>query len=329
MSSTIVVAGVTSLYMAMPVPDFPLPYASQRFPEWMRVEVSGAACHIASTVHTLGDEARLCTLVGEDLAGEAINTSLRARGLWGPGVVTAPRSSLGVVLVASNGRRSGHPYVAAVNTVEYPVEVFRCLLHGADLAVLTNTAFVRPLLEHARERHVPIAVDVHLITDVDDAYNRPWLEVADIIFCSHERLPCPPRQWVAKIFQRYPGCAVAAVGLGGRGCVMGLTDGSLVEAVAIAPRGVVSTAGAGDALFASFVHSWLATGNPMAALEDAVLHAGWKVGDTFPGATSLTAVELAQLRESHPVAMFLGRWDSQRMTARRGSASHDSNQTRP
>jgi sugar/nucleoside kinase (ribokinase family) len=310
MSSSIVVVGVTSLYMAMPVADFPLPYVPEQFPGWMRAEVSGAACHIASTLHTLGDEARLCTLVGEDLAGEAISMSLRARGLWGPGVVTAPQSSLGVVLVAPNGQRSGHPYVAAVNTVEYPVEVFRRLVRGADLAVLTNTAFVRPLLERACEEGVPIAVDVHLITDVDDTYNRPWLEVADIIFCSHERLPCPPRQWVAKIFHRYPGCAVAAVGLGGRGSVMGLADGVLVEVAAIAPRGVVSTAGAGDALFASFVHSWLTARNPVAALEDAVLHAGWKVGDTFPGATSLTDMELARLRESHPVVTVLDRWDT-------------------
>ncbi|WP_431934043.1 carbohydrate kinase family protein [Nonomuraea jabiensis] len=310
MSSSIVVAGVTSLYMAMPVADFPLPYERQQFPEWMRAEVSGAACHIAGTLHTLGDEVRLCTLVGEDLAGEAINLSLRARGLWGPGVATAPRSSLGVVLVAPNGQRSGHPYVAAVNAVEYPVEVFRRLVHGADLAVLTNTAFVRPLLGCARDEGVPIAVDVHLITDVDDAYNRPWLEVADVIFCSHERLPCPPRQWVAKIFQRYPACAIAAVGHSERGCVMGLADGTLVEVAAVAPRGVASTAGAGDALFASFVHSWLATRNPVAALEDAVLHAGWKIGDTFPGATSLTAMELARLRESHPVVTLLDRWDA-------------------
>ncbi|MGI5286133.1 hypothetical protein ACQEVF_22735 [Nonomuraea polychroma] len=60
---------------------------------------------------------------------------------------------------------------------------------------------------------------------------------------------------VAKIFHRYPGCAVAAVGLGERGCLMGLADGALVEVATVAPRGVVSTAGAGDALFASFLHS--------------------------------------------------------------------------
>ncbi|MBT2228198.1 carbohydrate kinase family protein [Nonomuraea sp. NEAU-A123] len=310
MGSKIVVAGVSSLYMAMPVAEFPLPYTSLRFPGWMRAEVSGAACHIADTLRTLGDEARLCTFVGEDVAGEAINASLRTRGLFGPGVVTVPRSSLGVVLVTPDGRRSGHPYVAAVNTVEYPVEVFRRLIRGVDLAVLTNTAFVRPLLGHARASDVPIAVDVHLITDIDDAYNRPWLEVADIVFCSHERLAGPPEQWVAGVFERYPGCAIAAVGLGGRGCLMGLRDGTLIEAAGVAPRGVVSTSGAGDALFASFLHGWLATRNPITALKEAVLHAGWKVGDTFPSATSLTEAELSRLRESHPITTSLGRWDT-------------------
>ncbi|MDF5754537.1 carbohydrate kinase family protein [Spongiactinospora sp. TRM90649] len=311
MSNRIVVAGVTSLYMAVPVAGFPFPYTPQSFPDWLRAEVSGAACHIADTLRTLGDDVRLCTFVGDDVAGAAIRASLGERGLSGPGVVRAPRSSLGVVLVAPDGRRAGHPYLAAVNMLEYPVEAFRRALRGADLAVLTNTAFVRPLLRHARDEGVPVAVDVHVISEVDDSYNRPWLEVADIVFCSHERLPCSPREWVARIFDRYPGCAIAAVGLGGKGCLMGLRDGTLIEVAAVAPRGVVSTSGAGDALFASFLHGWLATRNPVTALQHAVLHAGWKVGDTFPGVVSLTGEELVRLGRSHPVATVLGRWDTE------------------
>lgn len=310
MGSKIVVAGVTSLYMALPVEGFPLPYTPTRFPEWLRAEVSGAACHIADTLRTLGDDVRLCTFAGRDAAGTAIRASLRERRLLGPGVVDVPESSLGVVLVAPDGRRRGHPYLAAVNALEYPVEIFRRQAGGADLAVLTNTAFVRPLIDAAREEQLPIAVDVHLIADVDDSYNRPWMEAADIIFCSHERLPCPPEAWPARVFSRYPGCAIAAVGLGARGCLMGLADGRLVTVAATAPRGVASTSGAGDALFASFLHGWLATGNPVTALEDAVLHAGWKIGDTFPSTVSLTSEELAWLRQRHPAATKLGRWDA-------------------
>jgi sugar/nucleoside kinase (ribokinase family) len=272
--------------------------------------VSGAGCHIADTFRSLGDDVRLCTFVGNDIPGTAIRASLHTRGLLGPGVVTARESSLGVVLVAPDGQRSGHPYVANVNAIEYPVDEFRDAVKDADLAVLTNTGFVQPLLRSAVEEGTPIAVDVHLITDLNDGYSRPWLEVADIIFCSHEKLPCPPHQWIAQVFEQYPGCTIAAVGLGGRGCLMGLDDGRLVEVSAVAPRGVASTSGAGDALFASFLHSWLATGNAVTALEDAVLHAGWKIGNRFPSAVSLSEDELAQLRHTHPAATTLSRWDT-------------------
>jgi sugar/nucleoside kinase (ribokinase family) len=195
--------------------------------------------------------------------------------------------------------------------------------------VLTNARFVRPLIRHARELDVPVAVDVHLISDLDDSYNKPWLEVADIVFCSHERLPCAPAEWVARVFARYPGCGIVGVGNGPDGCLLGLRDGTLVKADAIAPRGVVNTAGAGDALFASFLHGWLATGNPVEALETAVLHAGWKIGDTFPGGSSLTADELIGLAETCRVRTSVERWDTRRtITQRRdrpaGSGAHES-----
>jgi len=327
-TSKIVVAGVTSLYMSVGVDAFPLDYVSAGSPPWMRAGVTGSAGHIAQILRTLGEEVRLCTLAGTDPAGLAIRADLRSRGLLGQGVVDGGASSLGVVLVAADGRRMGFPYLAAVNTVGYPAEVFRGQAEGADLAVLTNARFVRPLIRHAKQLEVPVAVDTHVISDIDDAYNRPWLEVADIVFCSHERLPCPPREWVARVFARYPGCGVVGVGRGEDGCMLGLRDGTLVRAEALAPRGVVSTAGAGDALFASFLHGWIATGNPVGALEAAVLHAGWKIGDTFPGASSLTPAELAGLRQTHQVRTSVGRWDTQRTVTSRphrpaGSGAHE------
>jgi sugar/nucleoside kinase (ribokinase family) len=329
MASKIVVAGVTSLYMSVGVDEFPLEFAPSSTPAWMRAGVTGSAGHIAQILGRLGDEVRLCTLAGTDPAGLAIRADLHARGLSGEGLVDGGVSSLGVVLVAADGRRMGFPYLAAVNTVGYPAETFCRQASGADLAVLTNARFVRPLIRHARELDVPVAVDVHLISDLDDSYNKPWLEVADIVFCSHERLPCAPAEWVARVFARYPGCGIVGVGNGPDGCLLGLRDGTLVKADAIAPRGVVNTAGAGDALFASFLHGWLATGNPVEALETAVLHAGWKIGDTFPGGSSLTADELIGLAETCRVRTSVERWDTRRtITQRRdrpaGSGAHES-----
>jgi sugar/nucleoside kinase (ribokinase family) len=316
----IVVVGVASLYISAGVDDRPLEPESTSMPAWMRAGVTGSAAHIAKVLSALGDSVRLCTLAGTDPAGLAVRADLKASGLLGPGVVDAGATSLGVVLVAPDGSRTGLPYLAAVNAVGYPAEMFHRLADGADLAVLTNARFVRPLIRWAARAPVRIAVDVHLISEPGDAHNRPWMEAADILFCSHERLRCPPDEWMAKVFATYPGCQVVGIGRGADGAMLGLRDGTLVRAEAIAPRGVVSTAGAGDALFASFVHGWLATGNPVHALRAAVLHAGWKIGDTLPSAVSLTEDQLSRLSTEHQVRVSVDRWVS---AAPAGQAAQD------
>jgi sugar/nucleoside kinase (ribokinase family) len=223
-------------------------------------------------------------------------------------VIDAGATSLGIVLVGRDGSQSGLPYLAAVNAVKYPAETFIRLARGADLAVLTNVRFAMSLIRPAEELSVRIATDVHLMSDVNDPRNRPWLEASDVIFSSHERLPCPPREWLARVFGRYPGCEVVGIGRGADGATLGLRDGTLVRAAAVAPRGVVSTAGAGDTLFASFLHGWLATGNPARALEAAVLYAGWTVGDPLPGTAPLTEPDLARLSGVHRVRTTTGHW---------------------
>lgn len=320
----IVVVGVASLYLAAGVGEFPLEHALGAVPEWMRAGVAGSAAHVAKVLASLGDEVRLCTLAGTDPAGLAVRADLRANGLSGEGVVDAGATSLGVALVAPDGSRLGLPYTALVNAVGYPAETFHRLAAGADLAVLTRARFARPLISCAERLSVRIAVDVHLISDVNDTHSRPWMEAADIVFCSHERLPCPPKQWVARVFARYPGCEIVGVGRGADGAILALRDGTLVSAEAVAPRGVVNTSGAGDTLFASFLHGWLATGNPLGSLQSAVLHAGWRIGDPMPGAGSLTEAELSRLSQAHQVRMAIGSWLRADRTGRAGPGDRGS-----
>ena len=203
----------------------------------------------------------------------------------------------------------GFPISPRVNQLRYPPETFAEQARDADLLVLTNAKFVRPLLGAAAALDIPIAVDVHLIADLAGDYNRPWLDAAQIVFCSHERLPQPPARWVSSVFARHPRCELAAVGLGARGALAGTRDGRLVTVEAVAPRGVVNTSGAGDALFATFLHVWLETGDVVRSLRAGVSHAGWKVGHRTPASVSLTGAGLAELQASHPPRVVAGRWD--------------------
>ncbi len=309
MGSKVVVAGVASLAVHLAVEEFPVEYAPVSQPLWVASGTGGTGAQVGAILRALGDEVTLCTVVGRDAAGALVRAQLREYGLDGPGVIEGPTSSQSVVLVAGDGRRIVYPHLMAINAIEYPRATFADAVRGADLAVLTNTDFVRELLPNAVLQGVPIAVDVNVIADIDERYYQPWLEVADIIFCSHERLPCVAPQWIGRIMRKYPGAAIAAVGCGGDGSVLGLRDGRLVSANAVAPLGVSNTSSAGDSLFGAFLHGWLATGNPVEALSDAVVFAGWRIGHRDPTGVLLTERELIGLRLRYPVRVNVGRWD--------------------
>jgi acarbose 7IV-phosphotransferase len=306
--SQFVIVGMTRLAMTMPVEQFPLPYSSFRRASWMRCAVVGGAYNVASALLSLGDEAQMCTLVGSDDAGEVIRSTLRRRGLEGRGVVSARESAKTVILIEPDGRVARNAW-AAGGSLDYPMERFIERAVDADLAVITSQPFGEPFLHAAKKLlGLPVAVDMHMAADLDDKPRRPWFEAADVLFCSHERLTCTPEEWIGEVLRRYPGCRVAAVGRGEEGCAMGLQDGRLVEISAVTPRPVHSTDGAGDALFASFLHGWLAAGEPVEALESAVLFAGWKIGAESAAEGFLTAAELAALRRVYPLRTRIGTW---------------------
>ena len=145
---------------------------------------------------------------------------------------------------------------------------------------------------------MPVVADVQAIDDLDDEYNRDWMTAARVLFCSHERLPVAPGAWVRMVQERY-GTPVVVVGCGEGGAVLGIQEtGEIREVPAIAPRGVVSTAGAGDALAAAFMHVYAASGDPHAAITQAVLFAGHAVG-TPPGESAfLGGGELARMAQA-------------------------------
>ncbi|KAK1178054.1 carbohydrate kinase family protein [Streptomyces sp. NBS 14/10] len=303
----IVTVGVTRLSMIMPVEQFPLAFSPYRQAPWIRCAVVGGAYNVASAVVRLGDTPRLCTTVGSDEAGQVIRRTLERVGLAGRGVVTVPESAKTVILVEPDGHvaRSGWTGGSA----DYPMERFIEQAMGAELAVIACNPFGEPFLKVAKDLlKLPVATDLHACKDCDDLSRQPWLECADVIFRSHEGLSCSPQEWVADVLRRYPGCCIAVVGRGDQGCVMGLRDGRLVEIPAVAPRPVCSTDGAGDALFAAFLHGWLASGEPVEALESAVIFAGWKVGAESAADGFLTEGELAALRCVYPVRARVGAW---------------------
>jgi sugar/nucleoside kinase (ribokinase family) len=95
----IVVAGVTNLQFSVPVDGFPVSYVPVRYPQGQTgVRVAGVGYNVAAGLTALGSEVRLATFAGGDLLGGAVETELRARGLYGPWVVGGQETPRSVVL---------------------------------------------------------------------------------------------------------------------------------------------------------------------------------------------------------------------------------------
>lgn len=292
----IVVAGVTNLQFSVPVDAFPVAYSPVRYPQNQTgVRVAGVGYNVAAGLAALGREVRLATFAGGDLLGGAVEQELRARGLHGPWVLAGQETPRSVVLHEPGGERMICTDLRGLPQAVYPPEAFAEALHGADWAVITNIGFARPLLAVARDAEVPVAADVQTIDDLDDDYNRDWMAAAQVLFCSHERLPVPPRPWISMVQERYR-TPVVVVGCGAGGALLGVRErGEIRHVPAVAPRGVTSTAGAGDALAAAFMHVYAATGDPQAAIEWAVVFAGYAVGAEPGESAFLTGPQLAEL----------------------------------
>ncbi|MBL7502177.1 carbohydrate kinase family protein [Frankia sp. CNm7] len=294
MTGTVVVAGVANVQQTVPVAGFPVVYEPVRYlPHGLRLEAAGVGLNVARTLRALGSPAVLATFVGGDPAGALVRAELDRVGLPGGAVLPSSGTPSSVVLVDPHGARQIHTDLKDVPDAEYPPSSFAELLAGARLAVLTTVGFARPLLPVAQAAGVPVAVDLQTITDPDDPYSQPWLKAADIVFCSAERLGTAPADVARAVLDRFP-ARIVVVGLGADGVLLATRDRPARRIPAVAPHGVIDTTGAGDALFAGFLHYWLAAGDADAAAEHAVVVAGCAVG-TAGAASHVTAAHVAAL----------------------------------
>ena len=293
----ILVAGLINIETTVRIDAFPIAYAPVHYPFFgVNSSVSGVGYNIAKALTTLGDDAMLLSLIGQDLAGASVEATLRAERIAGEHVLRAiPHTAQSVILYEPGGRRQIHVDLKDIQERTYPAARFQTVLTGCDLAVLCNANFTRPFLGMAREAGKLIASDVHAISSLDDDYNRDYMQAADILFMSDERLPVAPEEWAQAVIARYSP-QILVIGLGAQGALLAVPrDGFMARWPAVFTRPVVNTIGAGDALFSAFVHSYAAEPDPYRALRRAMVFASYKIGATSAADGFLTTGELDRL----------------------------------
>lgn len=296
----ILVSGLINIETTLKVDSFPLRYEPVRYPFWgVGSTVSGVGYNVAKALTTLGNEVSFFSLIGKDLWGDLVQMALAQDGISAANVLPLlAQTAQSVIIFESGGRRQIHVDLKDIQESTYPPARFEAALAACDLAVLCNINFNRPFLALAQAAGKEIATDVHTIAELDDAYNEEFMAAARILFMSDEKLPCAPEAWARRLQNRY-GTAVIVIGLGREGALLAVKADNFMERVpAVSVRPVVNTIGAGDALFASFVHVYSQTNDPYVALQKAVVFASYKIGETGAAQGFLTAVALDALYQS-------------------------------
>jgi ribokinase len=195
--------------------------------------------NIAKAPTTLGDSVRFVSMIGGDALGQMAKATIRADGLPADLVLETLRETpQSVILFDHEGRRQINVDLKDIQELIYPEDRFIQALDECDLAVLSNINFSRPMLRIARDCGIPIATDVHAISDLEDEYNQDFMAAATILFTSHEHLPCAPEEWVRRVQGRY-GTEIVVVGLGTEGALLAVKDENVLgtQKLKIIPAG--------------------------------------------------------------------------------------------
>lgn len=275
----IFISGLVNVETNVRVGKFPIEYAPVHYPFFgIESNVSGVAFNVAKALKTLGNDVLLNTVTGNDEAAERISAALKSLDIASKIETALNATPLSVVLYDDTGKRQIYCDLKDIQERTADVSAIAPLLEGCAAAVLCNINFNRPLLRIAKDAGVPIATDVHALSDPDDAYNRDFMEAADILFLSDERLPEPPERFISRLSEKYA-AKIIVTGCGKAGACLYCRDDNLIYRMTAARVGtVVNTVGAGDALFSAFLNFYLTGRSALDALIRAQIFAALKIG---------------------------------------------------
>ncbi len=296
-SARILVAGLINIETTLRIESFPLYYNPANFPFFgVASSASGVGYNVAKALTVLGNRVEFLSLIGDDGAGESVRRALAAIPVDDGRVLSAlPQTCQSVIIYDATGRRQIHTDLKDIQDRGYPLEGVLPLLPQLDACVICNINFARPLLKAARAAGKLIATDVHALASIEAAYEQEFLQAADVLFLSHERLVQTPEETARELLRRHR-MQIVVIGLGAEGALLAVRDDGFVGRFpATALRPIVSTIGAGDALFSAFLDGYVRTRDPYTALPRAIRYAAWKIGAASASEGLLSAAELDQL----------------------------------
>ena len=270
-------SGLVNTETTCQVRGFPINYYPIDYPFFgVNTAVSGVGYNLAKAMTTLGDNVKLLSMTGDDFAARYIREELKNLGIdTAPVKANLSQTPSSVVLYDETGRRQIYCDLKDIQEASYGFT--QADVENADIVAACNINFNRPLLALAKAMGKTIATDVHVLRDIHDEYNRDFLEAADILFLSDEGAWDDHYAFIRAIEETYH-TPIIVMGRGSKGALMYLReDNWFCDLPAARVGDVVNTVGAGDALFASFLHYYAKGLHPVECLKRAQVFAAAKI----------------------------------------------------
>lgn len=296
--SKISVCGLVNMETSASVDSFPLEYRPIDYRFFgVSSNPGGVGYNLALAFGTLSDEVKLFSFCGDDASGRLIKAELQGHGIDTSNILAENKSTAqSVVLYDKEGRRSIICDLTDNQALHYPEDKFRKGADNSDIICLCNINFSESLFESAKATGALIASDVHCLSDINDGYNARFMSVAHILFLSNESILGKEVEFSKEIMEKYQN-RIIVVGMGEKGALLrtSLDDVKVIPAVYTRP--VVNTVGAGDSLFAAFLHFYAKTQDAERSLRYATYFASYKIGENGASKGFLSEEKLMEIIE--------------------------------
>lgn len=282
--SKILISGLINTETTVKIKGFPIEYFPIDYPFFgVNTGVSGVAYNLAKALKALDDDVSLISMTGNDFGAEYVIKQMKEIGVSTDYVKqTLSQTPNSVVLYDEKGKRQIYCDLKDVQDMTYDFE--KEMYDNCDVVIACNINFNRDLLKKAKEDGKLIATDVHVLGDIEDAYNKDFMQYANILFLSDENIKTDYREFLMSIEERYEN-DIIVLGMGDKGALMYVKEKKkFYELPAVEVGEVVNTVGAGDALFSAFIHYYAKGVSAIDALKKAEIFASYKIG--FDGAAN-------------------------------------------
>lgn len=278
----ILVSGLINLENNVRVKNFPIEYSPIEYAfNDVEFHISGVGYNVMCALNALGDNVLPITLIGRDFIGDMIKSKIESLGISTDFVLRyLSKTCTSTVLFDNKGKRKIYCDLKNIQDEMVSFEDVDKKIDDCDGYVICNINFNDEIINKVRRYGKPVFCDVHVLSNINDEYNRRFMMNSDVLFLSHEGIKGNHEDFLISIYKKYHN-KIIVLGQGKVGAL--LLDGNTHEVVSIPSvdtREVVNTVGAGDALFSSFIHFYLKGLSPIDSLKRAMTFASYKIGES-------------------------------------------------